>query len=271
MRAGDFSSVPIRLSMITTALALLSGQAAAAASLPRAFGSSLTQPTPIAFDGIERAMPESTNSQAETDHGNLKVSSPAAASSLCGSEDDESQCSALVEFANATNYAGWKNNTNWLQGDTYCNWFGVTCDYYGHNNIFELSLPKNDLHGTIPASFQFAEMAGLDLRGEPYDERSPAMRIYGTIPETMFPGLPKLTTLFLHWNELSGTIPQSLCDIKGLFTDTDSNCDIGRSGEAFGEPPIDRTNPFTRPVPQCVNKEGYIYASGIKYTRCKWP
>ena len=37
------------------------------------------------------------------------------------------ECDALVALYNSTNGAGWTNNTGWLQTDTPCSWYGVTC------------------------------------------------------------------------------------------------------------------------------------------------
>ena len=51
---------------------------------------------------------------------------------VCASTDDYEQCLALVDLYSTTNGDGWKSNTGWLSGSSYCGWFGVTCDSSGN-------------------------------------------------------------------------------------------------------------------------------------------
>jgi hypothetical protein len=52
--------------------------------------------------------------------------------SVSTSTDIHDQYLALVHLYNATNGDKWTNNKGWLNGTSYCRWFGVTCDSTGN-------------------------------------------------------------------------------------------------------------------------------------------
>ncbi|WP_020601566.1 T9SS type A sorting domain-containing protein [Spirosoma spitsbergense] len=113
----------------------------------------------------------------------------------------------LVELYNATNGPGWTNKTNWLQGDSPCNWFGVTCD--GNNRVTGLSLGSNKLAGTLPASL--GNLPGLQVFDMPNNQLS------GPIPVTLG-NLARVNYFDLSRNQLSGSIPANLGNLLNAIT-----------------------------------------------------
>jgi hypothetical protein len=87
----------------------------------------------------------------------------AAYASECDSKDNADDCAALVAFAKATGYAGWKNNKGWLRGGSICGWYGVKCGGKGtaalarrrkggsgSGRVTELDVKGNGIKGSIP-------------------------------------------------------------------------------------------------------------------------
>ena len=130
---------------------------------------------------------------------------------------------ALVDLYNSTNGPGWTNKTNWLQGDSPCNWFGVTCD--GNGRVTKLNMVNNNMTGVLPASLgNLSQLQSLVIFQNPIVGNLPASlgnlreltslnieytQISGEIPASLG-NLPRLTSLFLAQNQLSGPIPASL-------------------------------------------------------------
>jgi trimeric autotransporter adhesin len=87
----------------------------------------------------------------------------------------QTECEALVALYNGTDGANWMNKSNWLQTNTPCNWYGVTCA--SGTNVTDLDLHFNQLNGSIPSELK---------------------------------NLTNLTVLGLGSNHLSGFIPAQL-------------------------------------------------------------
>ena len=66
-------------------------------------------------------------------------------SSFCSSTDHQDEGEALVDIANASSYFYWINSNGWLQGSSYCSWFGVSSDGY----VTHLYLSQNNLSGNL--------------------------------------------------------------------------------------------------------------------------
>lgn len=90
---------------------------------------------------------------------------------------------ALVALYNAAGGPQWSNRADWLGASgTECEWYGVRCDYPGHNLkrtpfVVSLELSNNNLVGAIPP--QLGHLKGLEW-------------------------------LSLFGNHLTGTVPESL-------------------------------------------------------------
>jgi hypothetical protein len=101
---------------------------------------------------------------------------------------------ALVEIYNATGGPSWTSSSGWLSGPLET-WAGVTVE---NNRVTSLSLPFNNLSGTLPYHIGFLqELKVLELSGN---------TISGTLP-VAFAFLQKLERLSLSQNNLSGSIP----------------------------------------------------------------
>ena len=62
-------------------------------------------------------------------------------------EIPQSECEALVAVYTSTGGDNWIRNTGWLQTNTPCTWYGVTC---GEGHVTRLGLYGDHLQGTIP-------------------------------------------------------------------------------------------------------------------------
>ncbi|MGB1251762.1 MAG: leucine-rich repeat domain-containing protein, partial [Candidatus Promineifilaceae bacterium] len=108
------------------------------------------------------------------------------------SEIPETECDALVALYNDTDGANWIGNTNWLQTNTPCSWYGITCT---NNQIQRIRLRANNLQGAISSDFtNLSSLTALDL----------SKNQLTTVPD--FSGFSSLTELFLYTNQLT-TVP----------------------------------------------------------------
>jgi Leucine-rich repeat (LRR) protein len=113
---------------------------------------------------------------------------------------------ALVDLYNATNGAGWINNTNWLTTAPVSSWWGVTVQ---SGRVTQVILPSNNLNGTIPSSLgNVTDLTTLDVR---------INELSGGIPSSLG-SLSNLTYLVLDSNQLGGNIPSSLGSLSNLLT-----------------------------------------------------
>ena len=119
-------------------------------------------------------------------------------------EIPQSECEALVALYNSTNGASWKTNTNWLQTNTPCSWYGVTC---GNGHVTQLILDNNQMSGSIPPELgNLTNLTYLDLEID---------YLSGSIPPELG-NLTNLTYLNLSNNKLSGSIPSELGNLSNL-------------------------------------------------------
>lgn len=138
------------------------------------------------------------------------------------------ECLALTALYNGTNGPQWINRDGWLQTDTPCTWYGVSCSAghvtavnlfsnnltgpipYQLSNLTELRdlyLDANHLNGSIPYQLGYlSNLQYLDLSSN---------QLSGPIP-TQFSNLTSLRKLWLSSNQLSGTIPVELASLANL-------------------------------------------------------
>jgi len=66
---------------------------------------------------------------------------------------------ALIALYNSTVGANWTDNTGWMgEVGTECDWYGVTCS---SGSAQEISMPANNLIGSIPGLILIAAQLGL--------------------------------------------------------------------------------------------------------------
>ena len=139
-------------------------------------------------------------------------------------EIPQAECEALVALYNSTDGANWSNNSGWMDTNTPCNWYGVTCSA-GH--VTGLSLGSNQLIGSIPA-----QLGNLTNLQDLYLQNN---QLIGSIP----PELGNLTNLqdfYLHINQLSGSIPAELGNLVNLdHLDLDNNQLSGNIPSELGD------------------------------------
>ena len=144
-------------------------------------------------------------------------------------EIPQSEYEALVALYNSTDGANWSNNSGWLETNTPCNWYGVTCSA-GH--VTGLSLGLNQLSGSIPPELgNLTNLQSLFLNQNQLSGSIPPelgnlvnlqdLRLYnnnqlsGSIPPQLG-NLTNLQSLRLSGNQLSGSIPLELSNLVNL-------------------------------------------------------
>lgn len=116
----------------------------------------------------------------------------------------QSECEALTALYDDTNGDHWTTNTGWLQTNTPCNWFGVTC---GGGRVTQLLLNDNQLNGGLSSEIgNLTSLQQLDLMNN---------QLTGTLPAALG-SLSNLQYLGLSFNQLSGTIPTVLGNLAAL-------------------------------------------------------
>jgi Leucine-rich repeat (LRR) protein len=147
-------------------------------------------------------------------------------------EIPSTECEALVALYNSTDGDNWTNNSGWLETNTPCSWYKVTCSSghvseidlgwngYSNNltgsipsklgnlsNLQTLSLSSNSLTGSIPSELgNLSNLGYLNLGSN---------SLTGSIPSELG-NLSKLTTLKLYRNDLTGSIPSELSNLSNL-------------------------------------------------------
>ena len=119
-------------------------------------------------------------------------------------EIPQTECEALVAFYTSTGGDNWSRNTGWLQTNTPCTWYGLTCNE-GH--VTQLELYGNHLQGTIPP--EIGDLLKLWELGLNRNE------LNGPIPRELGK-LVSLSFLFLEDNQLSDSIPAELGNMSAL-------------------------------------------------------
>ncbi|HEY0924845.1 S8 family serine peptidase [Rheinheimera pacifica] len=139
------------------------------------------------------------------------------------SEIPLAECSALVDLYYDTAGQNWVNRTNWLQNNTPCNWYGVSCSA-GH--VVSVTLDDNRLVGTIPSSIaSLTELQQLDLSFN---------TLQGSL-QLALTQLTKLQSLILWHNAIEGTIPTQLSTLPALqILDLSENRFTGSIPAALG-------------------------------------
>ena len=111
---------------------------------------------------------------------------------------------ALVAFYNSTDGANWTKRDNWLSQEPVSEWYGISVD--SHGRVTNLNLFNNGLNGELTDLSALSQLRVLYLH---WNELS------GSIPSELG-DLSNLRELWLHLNELSGSIPSELGDLDNL-------------------------------------------------------
>ena len=120
-------------------------------------------------------------------------------------QTDTADRAALIAFYNATGGPQWHEQRNWNTTESISNWHGVLTNPAGF--VTELSLPGNNLSGTLPSVLgDLAHLRWLVL-----DENE----LTGPVPPELA-DLAHLEWLVLNDNELTGPVPPELGDLAQL-------------------------------------------------------
>jgi len=160
----------------------------------------------------------------------LLPSAQAATDCRAVTEIPVKECQALLALYHNTNGPNWTYNSGWNENNNPCSWhddvenkhgykiyrYGVECR---NNSVHVLSLPENQLNGTLPDLSPLTELVLLNLQKNELSgtlfnlNRFKKLEfihlqenlITGNIPDLS--GLTSLKLLRLHTNQLTGNIP----------------------------------------------------------------
>lgn len=125
----------------------------------------------------------------------------------------------LAAFYRATGGRNWTRSDNWLTDAPLADWYGIAVSPRGH--VSELSLPNNNLTGTIPPTLgHFPDLRSLNLAGNLLEGSVPVelgnlarlerlelqVNRFTSLPATLG-HLTRLQHLNVGGNRLSGTLP----------------------------------------------------------------
>ena len=116
----------------------------------------------------------------------------------------KAECDALLAVYNSTGGPTWTDHSGWLQTNTPCSWYGVSCL---SGRVDGLLLSNNNLTGSIPPQIGILNwMMGVNLAHN---------QLTGPIPPEVG-NLHYLEDLWLQDNELEGSIPPELGHMYAL-------------------------------------------------------
>jgi hypothetical protein len=148
---------------------------------------------PVSFlllTGILLFKPATVYAQAST-----PLTNTLSAGDLCTTATTipQDECRALVSFYQSTDGPHWINQNHWLTIDATispCDWFGVVCE---NGHVTQLTLSHNGLRSVASGDSTIHKLSHLS----------------------------QLTTLLLANNQLSGNVPQRICELTKSVTVAD--------------------------------------------------
>ena len=112
---------------------------------------------------------------------------------------------ALATLYHATKPEVWNTDTNWLTNESVCNWYGITCDSFGH--VVDVDLGFNALNGIVPSEVGWLMyLEGLRLT---------ANDLQGVLPHSIG-NLKKLKVLQINMNGFFGSLPRAIGKMSNL-------------------------------------------------------
>lgn len=116
------------------------------------------------------------------------------------------QRDALISFYNDANGDDWTINRFWLNEETVCIWYGLTCISDSDRQVSVVNLPRNNISGTLSSEIGLLKLTRLSVFQN---------MLTGSIPSEI--GLSsKLTYLYLDYNLFQGKIPSELGLLSSL-------------------------------------------------------
>ena len=174
-------------------------------------------------------------------------------SGICDSvtEIPQAECTALVDFYNATGGPDWTNNSDWLTTTTPCSWYGLSCV---NGYIQSINLGSNNLSGMLPSSWiAFTQLGALNL---------PNNQLTGPLPTSISLVADNyFVSLDLSNNQFTGSIPGEYADVHQFFVlNLSNNLLTGSIPPEFGNTTFESLslayNQLTGPVPAGLSANG---------------
>ncbi len=112
----------------------------------------------------------------------------------CGRDVSEDEYNTLVALYNATDGANWTNNDGWLEDNSVCDWYGITCG--GSNSYVQsIHLQTNGLSGYIPPLQDLSNL--VDFYADNWNDDNLADNILD-VDLAAFAGIPALQWLSIY-------------------------------------------------------------------------
>jgi hypothetical protein len=164
-------------------------------------------------------------------------------------EKDSPEGVALMAIYSNTLGASWTNDNNWGSNEPLSKWYGVTMSG-GH--VVKLDLKLNNLDGTLPNVFDdLTYLTNLNLRDNKLSGDLPATfgdlvnltflslkgnGFTGDLGTAGFANLTKLTEVWIHDNDFSGTVPDIAAFSALKYFSIGGNGFTGFAGSLAGLP-----------------------------------
>jgi hypothetical protein len=115
-----------------------------------------------------------------------------------------------LEAGQEITHSVWVEETNWMQGTGYCNWYGVECatqDGEDNADVVAINITANNMRGELPEQLNLlSRLDVLDLSNN---------KIEGELP-TELGLMTTLRDLLLTKNKFSGSIPKEVGQMQTL-------------------------------------------------------
>ena len=126
------------------------------------------------------------------------------------------ECLALVALYEDASGAGWSQNQNWLQTNTPCDWYGITCRD-GHVVVLDLS--NNQLTGHV--AYELNSMESLEILNLSHNQLQGFVGIY--IGSNV---LPMLQQLDISYNQLTGYLNNFIVGSSSIIQKIDLSANL---------------------------------------------
>ena len=160
-------------------------------------------------------------------------------STSCGEENDDvntvdegpidvnevSDREILTLFYEETRGISWVENTNWVTSENVCEWFGIVCE---NDRVVSIELESNGVSGQFPPeTFQLDLLENLNLKGNRMTFTLAGIEYAKNLKQLVLSDMglvsiegigkaPALETIHLTDNEITGSLPAELFEVKSL-------------------------------------------------------
>jgi len=162
----------------------------------------------------------------------------------CLADQKKQEREILEKLFESTSGLKWKDMTGWLSENDICTWYGVSCTSSG--TVESLLLGSNNLHGSVPSDIfgGLPDLMYLWLYSNPisfkFDKIGEAKKLNSLLIDstglTSLEGVGSasaLTDLDVRFNNLEGTVPTEIANLRDLSSFACGNNRLGGTIPSF--------------------------------------